>query len=443
MITFLLISVVIAILIGITASYWGESNTGSFERARKIKSMDENVIFDPYTWSDLGRLIAIAIGCLLVGFVLVEVVEVLKKQIGLGYIPLQRTLILGVVLSLWTFYIIWDNVTTQIKEVHFAVTSIFDSLSGRRIGEGNHFLWPFIEKVKDRFLFPFKTQTKTTQVVFVTKMDESDENLDDESDNKISSLKLTVTLAIQWRVDPEIVTGDGSPAFVEWSGSSEGDLITKEFNEALEAQLEGPLGSFGGVYEYVKFVNKREWVELFLNSLLRLETVPHENPRVLEKYNEYTEASERIDESDIEREDDFEYMKEEVPPGKRLEFYRDNSDIIKTVLSGESENDSRSEIELLLGIDLIDLRLKKVGFTEEAKEKIEAEAQAREQQKARQVEGETLQNLTDIIAENTDLDDETAASLALVLMGKSSSYTLNTGAFDEDIGQAIDRILPS
>src|SRR3989344_4542240 len=201
-----------------------------------------------------------------------------------------------------------------IPTVHCGIVSRFKKRTGRVLGEGLRFVWPFVDSVD-----LFKLEVVTSDVA--------------ESFFSSDQLEVIIKGKVQWRPDKRLV----SSKFVEMSE----DTITKGLIGAIKAEL----GIIAGQKEAEAFIGSREAVGLLINCVLRMEEPFHIIHAAL--------------------------------PSTRLDFYVQNGNNVRDHLRDEHKLvNNRSDIEAGYGIDILKFELEDVDFSPATKKVMGLDPQA-------------------------------------------------------------------
>lgn len=187
---------------------------------------------------------------------------------------------------------------------------------------------PFLEKIE---LFPYELATIPINA------------------NVFSSDKLEITVcgSVQFRPDRGLL----EKTYAEMSENT----IKVGLVDAVESEL----GKIAGSKEGDAFIQSREELENLINCVLRLNIPPHYGP------SDYSTQGGLCDNG-------------EIPPEKRIEFYRLNRKKIREMLDGEAkEVFLRSTIEERYGFDIATFALSKVDFSAATKKALEEKRQAK------------------------------------------------------------------
>ena len=276
---------------------------------------------------------------------------------------------------------------------------------------------PFIESFPKDLTFSTMPETMKISVSFPTSGNDETSKIGKKAATLIIELDTTVRL----RVDPDITyekphPNEGVLVFSEWAPKDPSEsIVSKAFKESLEGIIKSELGRYGGLHIYKVFIENRRSLEHYMNSVLRLGTPPHVNPRaVLEDYIDNPDYKLLFD--GLEKEFDSTTEHPEVSRKERLKFYERFSGPIGDLLRSERENELRSADELLHGIDLMDLTIDNVGFDEESKQALQREAQALATIKGQEHYYDKVKEMMDVL-ESKGLDADEAAMIARVILG--------------------------
>lgn len=194
---------------------------------------------------------------------------------------------------------------------------------------------PFLEEIE---IFPYELQTTPIKVRVFSK----------------DRLEITVEGSVQHRPDRALV----EKIYAEMSE----DAIRIGLVDAVESEL----GKIAGSKEGDVFIQSREELENLINCVLRLNIPPHHGP------SGYSTQGDLCDNG-------------EIPPEKRIEFYKQNRKKIRETLDGEAkEVFLRSTIEERYGFDIVTFALSKVDFSPETKKALEEKRQAKAHTEAAQ-----------------------------------------------------------
>lgn len=238
------------------------------------------------------------------------------------------------------------NAIVIVPTVHFGQVLRFKRRTGRILKEGLHFVVPFIDSVE-----LFKSELVTTDV--------------GESFFSKDNLEIMIKGSVQWRPDEALLDS----TFVEMSENT----ITKGLVDTIKSEL----GIIAGTKKGEAFIKDREAISLLINSVLRLSAPPH--------------------------------IAENLSPAERLQYYIDNTPVIRKRLADEPKNvNDRSDLENLYGIDIIRFSLADVDFSQTTKAALEKKKQAEAEMKAAQ---ERFQKKKEIIEQLKSLGIDADAAL--------------------------------
>lgn len=201
--------------------------------------------------------------------------------------------------------------------------------------EGFCFKIPFLEEIE---IFSYELQTTPIKVKVFSK----------------DRLEITVEGSVQHRPDRALV----EKIYAEMSE----EAIRIGLVDAVESEL----GKIAGSKDGDVFIQSREELENLINCVLRLNIPPHHGP------SDYSTQGDLSDNG-------------EIPPEKRIEFYKQNRKKIRETLGGETKEVSlRSTIEERYGFDIVTFALSKVDFSSETKKALEEKRQAKAHTEAAQ-----------------------------------------------------------
>ncbi len=247
----------------------------------------------------------------------------------------------------------WKAVAS-VGEKRFTVPTLLRKRMKKYWTEGLHLLIPFFMSVKEKYTYSLEPQTMEISFSFFSK---------DRRELKVSWL-------IRWAADPKVKTKEGHIRFAEvMLDTSANRLETLE--NGLKSKLMSEVGRLGGMHPWEVFINMRRAIEHYINSILRLEEPPHINPaKVLKEQLANIPEYQHLQGN---------ALNDEVPFEKRLEFYKEFSGPIGELLRIESSTDEHSLDEEFYGINLLELSIDNVDFSQATKEALEQEARARDQ----------------------------------------------------------------
>ncbi len=221
----------------------------------------------------------------------------------------------------------------KIPKVHYASVERIGKLTGTFLPDGPRFVLPFwIDQTE---LIPMTLRTKEFKVEVTSK-------------NKV---KLTIDGVYQYKpanINAESRLVPGKKLLVTWM-----EVPDPEVERGIVATVKSDLGNISTTLTADEFNDMREALGLMINSILRLEEIPHL-------------TASKIDPS---RTSDL------VIPTDRPKFYQDNQKKIADLLEGESTRGSNAQIEHLYGIEIIKVEIEKIAWDPKY-----AEAQQQEQE---------------------------------------------------------------
>lgn len=293
----------------------------------------------------------------------------------------------------------------------YGVTELFGG-RGRVLRERRrpHFVIPFFEKVnlismvRDSISVPFE---------FFTYSEYSEE---EGKQGKVGSprIKIIGELVVQWRPDPNLMTHDGHNKFYEFvvQHAGKGQDAEGVVAEGMKERITSVLGGIISQSDPDHLLNNIKAVNRYINCVLRADQPPHTKPSDFAGENKKYK----------EMHDEIESMQ------KRIDFYRECSALIEAQLrerrmskekitKSEAEN---SEVEMIYGIEVLDVGIKKFEVSSETAKAFELEKQMREQLKAGEREVATIENW----AGRLDKLPKSALDSTLALRGKAQKHII-------------------
>jgi len=326
-----------------------------------------------------------------------------SKVFSLGYLAVIGLLIamivvavsiVGVVAGKWAWvagiiilllFYIFRNSLKQYLSRMIVPTNFFGirEILGRRISgvlyEGFHFVLPLVEQIEIFNLEPVRLEAK---VEGITGGD---------------SLEIIVECSIEYRPDPNVLE-KGIPTFSNYERS----VIEKGIIDEVKEKVNVVCGAKTSTAEGL--VLKREEFILYINSWLRLSEPAH--------------------------------LKDNKPPEEILDYYRDHRKEINNSLMKEEENiNDRSKLEERYGIDIINLNIKKISFSEKTIKSMELRKQTEEEEQANK-------KLLDMIQESAQkLGITPEKAIDMILTTTNPGKNVKTRIFNisdlEKVGRAI------
>ena len=172
-------------------------------------------------------------------------------------------------------------------------------------------------------------------------------------------LEISVEGSLQYRADPDVVDRLGRSRFFE--------LDVKTIEDGIADAVEQELGEIAGIENADTFIQKRTALKLLINSILRLEILPHRDPNHPFKDKDgkpielkFTTTSKPA-------------LDKPLDPEHWINFYIENASQVEKILK---DSEANSEIESRYGIEILSFALTDVDFSEKTKESFEAERRA-------------------------------------------------------------------
>jgi regulator of protease activity HflC (stomatin/prohibitin superfamily) len=277
-------------------------------------------------------------------------------------------------LGLGVFVVGFFSSIKVVPTAYYGVVERFGKRTGRLLDEGLHFVLPFgIDQVE---ILSYELKTEEVPLTVTSK----------------DGIKIDVGGTIQYR--PAKIGEKSNLRREKQLLLTFIEIPDKTIKEGLVGTIRDELGAIAGLCEAKEFIENREALGLLINSVLRLENVPHlaTNPPVV--------------------------------PGKRLDFYKDNHPAITKRLKDEGTIGSNSAIEHLYGIDIARFTISKVTFDTLYQQALEAqkEAEKRVESLGKTTDGR-IANIKKLI--DAGLTAEQAAMAIDVIEGKATRTVSN------------------
>jgi len=292
--------------------------------------------------------------------------------------------VVGIIILL-LFYIFRNSLKQYLSRMivptnYFGIREIL----GRRMPlgvlyEGFHFVLPLVEQIEIFSLEPVRLEAK---VEGITGGD---------------SLEIIVECSIEYRPDPN-VNVKGIPTFSNYERS----VVEKGIIDEIKEKINVVCGARTSTAE--ELVLRREEFILYINSWLRLSEPAH--------------------------------FKDGKLPEEIFDYYRSHRKEINNSLMKEEENiNDRSKLEERYGIDIINITIKKISFSEKTMKSMELQKQMKEEEQANK-------KLLDMVQESARrLGITPEKAIDMVLTTTNPGKNVKTRIFNisdlEKVGRAI------
>ncbi|MFH1759392.1 MAG: SPFH domain-containing protein [Patescibacteria group bacterium] len=233
-------------------------------------------------------------------------------------------------------------------------------------------------------------------------------------------IRVPIKVVVKWKPDLELVTHIYSSQSVE--------AITKGFASCIMKEI----GIIAGRYSFKAFYEKRGLVDQLLNCVLRMNHPPHYDVSVIGWVDsDYRDLNRLKTECSVGGDLARTWITKdnEVPLERRLEFYKKYTHQIRLLLEREAKfYKVRSRTEQSYGIDVREVNLASVAFTETFEQAMQKEQEAKMLAKAQLERAKAVRSEAQKIKdENPNISEEDALWSAMAAQNLTQHYTFAGG----------------